>query len=67
MRYFLEVEVGNWKDWKPTKAQKGDVEDLQSNLTPEEVEKLASVIPIDDDDGMEDMEVDGDDTIVVEM
>jgi hypothetical protein len=36
-------------------------------LTPEEVEKLASVIPIDDDDGMEDMEVDGDDTIVVEM
>jgi hypothetical protein len=64
---FLEVEVGNWKDWKPTKAQKGDVEDLQSNLTPEEVEKLASVIPIDDDDGMEDMEVDGDDTIVVEM
>jgi hypothetical protein len=64
---FLEVEVGNWKDWKPTKAQKGDAEDLQSNLTPEEVEKLASVIPIDDDDGMEDMEVDGDDTIVVEM
>jgi hypothetical protein len=62
---FPEVQVGNWKDWQPTKE--GDLEDLQSNLTPEEVEKLASEIPVDDEDGMDDMEIDMEETIVVEM
>jgi hypothetical protein len=44
---FPEVEVGNWMDWKPRKEEG---EELQSNLTLEEVEKLASEVPIDDDD-----------------
>ena len=45
---FPEVEVGNWKDWCP--RDRGDLDELQSNLTSEEVEKLASAIPIDDED-----------------
>jgi hypothetical protein len=36
-------------------------------LTPEEVEKLASEIPVDDEDGMDNMEIDMEETIVVEM
>jgi gluconate kinase len=35
-------------------------------LTPEEVEKLASEIPVDDEDRAEDLEIDMEDTIVVE-
>jgi len=56
---FPEVQVGNWKDWQPIKGH--DSTELQSNLTAEEVEKLASEIPIDDND-LIDME----ETIVVE-
>jgi hypothetical protein len=56
---FPEVQVGNWKDWQPIKWH--DNTELQSNLTAEEVEKLASEIPIDDND-LIDME----ETIVVE-
>ena len=55
---FPEVQVGNWTYWQPTK----DGDELQSNLTPEEVEKLASEIPVDDDDV-----VDMDETIIVEV
>jgi hypothetical protein len=56
---FPEVQVRNWKDWQPIKGH--DSTELQSNLTAEEVEKLASEIPIDDND-LIDME----ETIVVE-
>ena len=57
---FPEVQVGNWKDWQPTKGE--DTEELCSNLTSEEVEKLASEIPVDDEDL-----VDMDETIIVEI
>ena len=61
---FLGVQVRNWKDWHPTEGTQGrDPEELQSNLTPEEVEKLASAIPVDDEDDI----VDIDDTIVVDV
>jgi hypothetical protein len=53
---FPDVQVGNWKDWQP----KG--EDLQSNLTPEEVEILASKMPVDDSD-----DIDGRETIIVDI
>jgi hypothetical protein len=43
-----------------------DTEELQSNLTPEEVEKLASEIPVDDEDRADDMQIDMEDTIIVE-
>ena len=56
---FPEVQVGNWMDWQPTK---GEGEELQSNLTLEEVEKLASEVPISDDDV-----VDIDGTIIVDV
>ena len=59
---FPEVEVGNWIDWKPNKAIKEEGEELQSNLTLEEVERLASEIPIDDDDV-----VDMNGTIIVDV
>ena len=58
---FPDVQVGKWKDWKPTKGN--DIEELQSNLTLEEVEKLASEIPIDDNDLLIDMG----ETVVVDM
>ena len=58
---FSKVKVRNQKDWRP--RDRGDSEELQSNLTPEEVEKLASVIPIDDEDNI----VDIDETIVVDI
>jgi hypothetical protein len=58
---FPDVRVGNWKDWQPTKGV--NVEELQSNLTPEEVEKLASDITISDEDDVVDM----DETIVVDV
>jgi hypothetical protein len=45
---FPDVRVGNWKDWKPTKEH--DIEELYSNLTSEEVEKLASEILEDEGD-----------------
>jgi hypothetical protein len=57
---FPDVQVGNWKDWQPTK---GGIEELQSNLTTEEVEKLASEIHVDDDDDVVDM----DGTIIVDI
>ena len=58
---FPEVQVGNWMDWQPTK---GEGDELQSNLTLEEVEKLASEITVDNDDN--DV-VDMDETIVVDV
>ena len=44
----------------------GDTEELKSNLTAEEVEKLASEILVDEDDGMIDIPDDLGDMIVVE-
>jgi hypothetical protein len=36
---FPDVQVGNWRDWQPKEAREG--EDIQSNLTLEEVEKIS--------------------------
>jgi hypothetical protein len=47
-------------DWQPIK---GEGEELQSNLTLEEVEKLASEVLIGDDDDIVDLE----ETIVVDV
>ena len=58
---FPDVQVGNWKDWQPREA--GEEEDIQSNLTPEEVEILASRIPVDDSDDI----VDAGETIIVDV
>jgi hypothetical protein len=55
---FPDVQVGNWMDWQPREG-----EELQSNLTLEEVEKLASEVPISDDDEIVDLE----ETIVVDV
>ena len=56
--------MGNWRDWQPPA---GDIGELQSNLTLEEVEKLASEVPIDDMDGIDEMEIDIEETIMVEI
>ena len=53
--------MGNWKDWQPREA--GEEEDIQSNLTPEEVEILASRMPVDDSDDI----VDSRETIIVDV
>ena len=58
---FPDVQVGNWKDWKPTKGH--DIDELYSNLTLEEVEKLASEILEHEEDPLVSLE----DTIVVEI
>ena len=55
---FPDVQVGNQKDWQPRKEEG---EELQSNLTLEEVEILASKMPVDDSDI-----VDFEETIVVD-
>ena len=55
---FPDVQVGNQKDWQPREAKK---EDIQSYLTPEEVEILASSMQVDDIDDI----VDGGETIIV--
>ena len=55
---FPDVQVGNWKDWQPRK-EKGE---LQSNLTPEEVEILASSMPVDNSD-----DIDSGETIIVDI
>ena len=57
---FPDVQVGNWMDWQPREAINGEGDELQSNLTLEEVEKLVSQIPISDDNDLEG-------TIVVEV
>jgi hypothetical protein len=57
---FPDVQVGNWMDWKPRKEEG---EELQSNLTLEEVEILASKIVVDDGDDIVDFE----ETIVVDV
>ena len=57
---FPDVQVGNQKDWQYREAEK---EDIQSNLTPEEVEILASSIPVDDSDDI----VNGRETIIVDI
>jgi hypothetical protein len=54
--------VGNWRDWQPKEAIKGE-EDIQSNLTPEEVEILASSVSVDDGDDI----VDFGETIIVDV
>lgn len=59
IKHFPEVLVGNWMDWQPTK---GEGDELHSNLTPE-VERLASEIDVDGDDGVADM----DETNVVDV
>ena len=56
------AEVGNWKDWPPKEAIKGEGEDIQSNLTPEEVEILASSMLVDDSD-----DIDSGETIIVDI
>jgi hypothetical protein len=48
--------MGNWMDWQLREAIKGEGEELQSNLKVEEVEKLASEVPIGDDDEIVDFE-----------
>jgi hypothetical protein len=63
MKDFPDVQVGNWMDWQPQQAIKGEGEELQGNLTLEEVEILASKIPIGDDDDIVDFE----ETIVVDV
>ena len=55
---FPDVQVGNWKDWQPREA-----EDIQSNLTPEEVEILASSILVNNSDDI----VDSRETIIVDI
>jgi hypothetical protein len=60
---FPDVQVGNWMDWQLKEAIKGEGEELQSNLTLEEVEKLASEVLIGDDDEIVDLE----ETIVVDV
>ena len=50
-------------DWQPKEAIKGEGDELQSNLTPEEVEKLASEAPIGDDDNIVDLQ----ETIIVDI
>src|SRR3984885_28185 len=57
---FPDVQVGNWMNWQPTKGEK---EDIQSNLTPEEVEILASSMPVYDSNDI----VDGGETIIVDL
>jgi hypothetical protein len=60
---FPDVQVGNWKDWQPKEAVKGEGEYIQSNLTLEEVEILASKMPVDDGDDV----VDFGETIIVDV
>ena len=50
-------------DWQPREAITGEGEELQSNLTLEEVEILASKILVDDGDDIVDFE----ETIVVDV
>jgi hypothetical protein len=57
-----DVQVGNWKDWQPKEAIKGEREDIQSNLTLEELEILASRIPVDNSD-----DIDEGETIIVDI
>src|ERR1700722_6190252 len=59
---FPDVQVGNWKDWQPKEAIKGEGEDIQSNLTPEELEILASRMPVDDSS-----DIDEGETIIVDI
>ena len=58
---FSDIQVGNWRDWRPKEAIEG--KDIESNLTLEEVEVLASSITVDDGDDI----VDSEETIVVDV
>ena len=58
---FPDVQVGNQKDWQPREAR--EEEDIQSNLTPEKVEILASRMPVNDSDDI----VDSRETIIVDV
>ena len=57
---FPDVQVGNQKDQQPREAEK---EDIQSDLTPEEVEILASRIPVNNSDNI----IDSKETIIVDI
>ena len=57
---FPDVQVGNQMDWQPREAINREGDELQSNLTLKEVEKLASEISISDNNDLEG-------TIVVEV
>ena len=59
IKNFPDVPVGNWKDWQPRKEEG---EELQSNLTLEEVEILASSMPVDDSD-----DINSGETIIVDI
>jgi hypothetical protein len=50
-------------DWQLRDAIKGEGEELQRNLTLEEVEKLVSEVPISNDDEI----VDCEETIVIDV
>ena len=58
---FPDVQVGNWKDWQPREAR--EEEDIQSNLTPEEVEILASRLLVNDSDDI----INSGETIIVDI
>ena len=60
---FPDVQVGNQKDQQPKEAVKGGKKYIQSNLTLEEVEILASKMPVDDGDDV----VDFGETIIVDV
>ena len=60
IKNFPNVQVGNWKDCQ---AIKGEGDELQSNFTLEEVEKLASKAPIGDGDDIVHLE----ETIVLDI
>ena len=60
---FPDIQIGNWMDWQPKEGMTGEGEKLQTNLTPEEVEILASRVPVDDGKDIVDFE----ETIVVNV
>ena len=57
---FPDVQVGNQKDWQPREAEK---EDIQSNLTLEEVEILVSRILVNNSNNI----VNSRETIIVDI
>jgi hypothetical protein len=63
VKAFPNIQVGNWKDWQPKEAIKGEGEELQSNLVLDEVEILVSKMPVDDSDDT----VDFGQTIIVDV
>jgi hypothetical protein len=62
---FPEVQVGDWQSWRPLKVEGEATEELISNLTPTEVEKLA-MEALDNDVDIE-LEYDDNDYIIVDV